>query len=103
MANLATRHMGKFSVYVSNDLEYKSPKDDEIWNFVVSEVVRLYGYGNPKYYDYIGNIITSGLFFFDTEKEMEDFYHIFDQELTDSSAIFSCTFCPTSGALTYNT
>ena len=43
------------------------------------------------------------LFFFDTEKECYDFYRIFEQELTDSSAIYACTFGPDGQCETENT
>jgi len=103
MAELATKHMGKFSCYIGNGLSYNNPEEDAIWAFVQEELVKLYGDKTPKFYDYIGNVIQGGLFFFESEYEMMEFYHIFEQPLTDSSALYACTYCPINGCMTENT
>lgn len=38
---LATKQMGKFSVYVSNRLEMISKEDDVIWEFVYKKFVTM--------------------------------------------------------------
>jgi len=103
MAELATKKIGKFSCYISNGLSYDTPEEDAIWVFILEELKKLYGDKTPKFYEFVGNICNGGLFFFDSEYEMMEFYHIFAQPLTDSSAVYACTFCPINGCMTENT
>jgi hypothetical protein len=100
---LATKQVGKFSVYVSNGLQFEDPQEDKIWDFVILELVRLFGNKTPEYYDYVSNVLHGGLFFFDSEDAARNFYKIFEQELTDSSAIYASLICPIRGCLTENT
>jgi hypothetical protein len=101
---LATTHVNKFSVYVSFGLDCTPGSHDEkIWEFVQSELEKIYGCGTDLFYEYCRDIIQSGLFFFDTEVEARKFYIIFEQELTDSSGIYSCLYSPVKGCLTENT
>lgn len=99
---LATKQVGKFSVYVNNGLNF-DVKDEHIWAFVVEELQKIFGVKTKEYYDYVGNVLHGGLFFFESEEEAFQFYEIFTKELTDSSAIYSCVYSPESGCLTENT
>ena len=89
---LAVKQMGKPAVYVGNGLEYDSPKDNEIWNFVIAEMKSICGGETEDFYTAMLNLVSSGLFFFDNEEEQYRFYKIFEQPLTDSSAIYACTY-----------
>lgn len=108
---LATKAMGKPSVYVNNGLEFNSPEDDEIWFFIQKELASLYGVDAktctykecPKFFDMRSNLIQGGLFFFENEKEQYKFYKIFEQPLTDSSAVYACTFSDDGEPETENT
>lgn len=102
---LAVAHKNKFAVYISNGLDLlddESP-DDKIWRFVTDELIKFLGNREAAYYDNIHNLIDGGLFFFDTEKAARNFYSIFTQELTDSSAIYAELYDPTGECITENT
>ena len=100
MAGLATKQIGKYSVYVNNGLQFDK-YDEDIWYFVQSEINKLYD--EKTALDYRTCLVHGGLFFFDTEKECYDFYRIFEQELTNSSAIYACTYNPSGECETENT
>jgi hypothetical protein len=100
---LATKQKGKFSVYVGNSLNMHCPKDVLIWEFITKSLINLYGERSEAYYDVIGGVIESGLFFFENGDQAWEFYSIFTQELTDSSAVYACLYCPVAGCLTENT
>lgn len=96
---LAVRQAGKPAVYISNNLDWKKKKDEEAWEFVISELASFYGVAidchpteSPEYYNMRTNLTIGGLFFFDNPEEQYKFYRIFEQPLTDSSAIYACTF-----------
>ena len=89
-----------YSVYVNNGLQFDK-SDEHIWYFVQSEIDKLYD--KKTALDYRSHLIQGGLFFFETEKECYDFYRIFEQELTDSSAIYACTYNPSGECETENT
>ena len=96
---LATKAMGKPSVYINNGLEFNTTEQDHMWFFVLSEVAKLYGIKEdcryedyPEYHDVRISLLHGGLFFFDNEKDQYDFYRIFEQPLTDSSAMYACTY-----------
>ena len=90
--SLAVQQMNKPAVYVSNGMQYDTPHDDEVWKFVHSQVRNIYGDNTPQYFEIMAGLIDSSLFFFETEAEQQKFYTIFDQPLTDSSAIYACTY-----------
>lgn len=48
-------------------------------------------------------MVGGGLFFFDTEEKQYAFYRIFEQPLTDSSAIYACTYNASGVCKTENT
>jgi hypothetical protein len=98
---LATKQKGKFSVYISNGLDFES--DNVIWKFITDSLIGLYGERTKDYYDVVGNLIEGGLFFFENGDQAWEFYSIFTQELTDSSAVYACLYCPVAGCLTENT
>lgn len=102
ICSLATKQVGKPSVYVSNGLDFLDPKEEEIWKFIIAAVETLYGSG-PHTTEMLSNLITGGLFFFDNENDQYNFYKIFEQELTDSSPIYACTYDLTGKPKTENT
>ena len=98
---LAAKQKGKWAVYIGNGLEFLTDKDTEIWNFVMDELIKLYG--DDTFHRQIGNILHGGMFFFDSKAECYEFYRIFEQPLTDSSAIYACTYNPSGECETENT
>lgn len=98
--SLAVKQAGKCAVYISNGLECDE-SDKHIWDFVMDEFNKLYDRNDAFFY--ICNTLHGGLFLFDTEEEQERFYKIFEQELTDSSAIYACTYDKYGNCLTENT
>lgn len=99
----ATAHIGKPSVYVNNGLEYKDKEDDVIFTFVRDSMVEIYGHNTSEYYEVMTHLVVGGLFFFETEEEQYRFYRVFEQPLTDSSAIYACTYNANGECQTENT
>lgn len=101
---LAVKQKGMFAVYVSQGLNMFEPTDEKIWDFILQEICTLCG-GNTtlKYYDYMSGLVNSGTFFFQTEGEAWDFYKIFEQPLTESSAIYANISSPDGVCMTENT
>jgi hypothetical protein len=98
--SLAVAKMDKPAVYIANSLNYD--KDDEhIWKFVMQQIHELYPV--EKYPAIMGELIHGGLFFFDNEYERDVFYNIFQQKLTDSSAIYACVYDADGTCITENT
>jgi hypothetical protein len=89
--SMAVAHAGKPAVWVSNGLEYEDPKDSEIWKFIMDQVRQLYN-DPEKFYSMLSSLVHGGLFLFDTVAEQQLFYSIFEQPLTDSSAVYACTY-----------
>lgn len=97
--SLAVKQAGRWAVCVSNGLDLEFEKDLVVWTFVLAEATKLL----PPNDDLPGNLWVGGLFFFDTEAEMDAFYEIFAAPLTDSSAIYACTYNPSGECLAENT
>jgi hypothetical protein len=98
--SLAVSKMETPAVYISNSLNFD--KDDEhIWKFVMDEIEILYPHN--QYPAIMGDLIHGGLFFFDNEYERDVFYNIFQQKLTDSSAIYACVYDADGTCITENT
>ena len=89
---LAVQQVGKPAVSVRNDLAHDTPEDDEIWDFVLDQMRAIYGNETPQFYDVMSSLVHGGLFFFENEEEQYCFYRVFEQPLTDSSAIYACTY-----------
>ena len=51
----------------------------------------------------MGGLVNSGVFFFDSEEAARKFYSIFEQKLTESSAIYANLISPIDGIITENT
>lgn len=100
---LATKQVGKFSVYISNNFEYVSESENLAWDFVIQEIANLFGAGTTEYFEYMSNVIHGGLFFFESKEKASKFYKIFEQELTNSTAIYASLISPIDGCLTENT
>ena len=103
IVGMAVAHKGKPAVYVSNGLEYDKPEDDEIWKFVMDQCKIIFGETTDEFYSTMTHMIGGGLFFFDTKEEQYAFYRIFEQPLTDSSAIYACTYDASGVCQTENT
>lgn len=100
---LATKQVGKFSVYVRNGLQFDD-NDIHIWSFIADQLQKMFGGIDSKdYLNYIGCLIDGGLFFFESSDKAFDFFLIFEQELTYSSAIYACVYSPIDGCLNDNT
>ena len=99
----AVAHVGKPAVYIANHLSFDTTSEDEILQFVVKSIKEIYGDGTIEFFDIIAAVLHSGLIFFDTEEEQHRFYQIFEQPLTDSSAIYACTYDAYGNCMTENT
>lgn len=99
---LAVKQMGKYAVYVGNGLAMLTQEDDAIWAFVMQKIKEMFG-DDAVRSEWVSNLVEGGLFFFETEAEMDAFYSIFTAELTDSCAMYACTYDPTGECLTENT
>lgn len=99
----AVAKTGKPAVWVNNELEYTLEKDTKIWHFVMDSMKTLYGDETTVYFNVIRDLVYGGLFVFDSEEDRDSFYRVFEQPLTDSSAIYACTFDNTGKVLTENT
>jgi len=107
--SLAVKQSGKWAVYVSNGLG-DTPEDDKVWDFIRESFQALYSTtrnAENKYHSENDEahfaVVVSGLVLFDTEEQMEEFYNVFAQPLTDSSGVYACTFGPDGECLTENT
>lgn len=100
--SLAVKQVAKWAVYIGNGLEMKTANDSAIWDFVEQQIRVLY-IDEDACLDCLCNIIDGGLFFFNTKEDMNTFYAIFTAPLTDSSAIYACTYSPDGQCLTENT
>ena len=98
--SLAVKQVGKWAVYISNGLDVITPEEIAIWDYVHREIRLLYALNSDLI---MGDLIESGLFFFETESEMDRFFQIFSSPLTDSSAIYACTYNPSGECLDENT
>jgi hypothetical protein len=96
--SLAVRQQGQWAVYINNGLEFDTDQDQAIWNFVLDNTSSQ---GWPVQDRSL--LLLGGLFFFDTELQATDFYRIFEQPLTDSSAIYACLYDSQGACLTENT
>lgn len=100
---LAVKQVGKVAVYISNGLAYDDSQDNAIWKFVQDSMKAQYGDGTTEFYDVMGHLVNGGLFFFETKEEQMAFYQVFEQTLTDSSAIYACTYDESGQSITENT
>ena len=103
IVGMAVAHKGKPAVYVNNGLDFDKSEDETIWEFVVEQCKAMFGDKTDEFHSVIVNMIGGGLFFFDTEEEQFAFYRIFEHPLTDSSAIYACTYDASGVCQTENT
>ena len=95
---LAVAQVGKSAVFIANH----GPSDD-VWQFVIKSMQTIYGDATPEFHQVMSHIVNGGLFFFDTKEEQMTFYRVFEQPLTDSSAIYACTYDASGQCMTENT
>lgn len=102
---LAVKQSNKFAVYVSNSLNLDQHHDLKVYEFIVAEITKyVETYDHPNLlHDYLSNMLNGGLFLFDSQTEMQKFYSIFEQSLTDSSSVYACTYDNNGNCLTENT
>ena len=100
--SLAVKQQGEFAVYVSSTLDWTSPRDDTVWEYVRQEVVKICE-TELAAIEVMGDILEGGLFFFPSEQKAREFYAIFEQELTDSSGIYAALYANDGRCLTENT
>jgi len=81
VVGMAVRSIGKPCVYIDNNLDFDNDEqDNEVWNSVVKELIRLYSPNDTytgKYIDIVSTALNSGLIAFDTEAEQKEFFSIF--------------------------
>jgi len=102
--SLAVKQVAQPAVYVCNGLDFERPEDDAIWRFITGELRAVYG-RSTEFYDITAELTghKGSLFFFDTIEEQQRFYTIFEQPLTDSSAVYACTYTADGECQTENT
>jgi len=97
--SFAVRHLQKWAAYVSI-----GEPSDETLSFVQDQMTKLYGPGDAQRFNDISTLIfTGGMVLFDTEQEMDEFFNIFNQELTYKRGYYVCTYDPNGNCLTENT
>ncbi len=97
----AVKQQNQWACYISNGLDLSSKNDRVIYDFVIQQIGNLFK-EKKDFFSTISNITDGGLFFFESSKEMEHFYYIFNRELTYSSAIYACIYNPNGECLTEN-
>ncbi len=95
---MAVKYKQKWAVYVSNQLQYDA-SDEHIWQMIVK---RCATHKEITQEDII-SIMQGGLFFFDTQEEMETFFNIFDKAPVYSSALFAMSYDNQGNSLSENT
>ena len=109
--SLATKQMGMWSVYVNNGLDDTiSTTDKEIWDFIVAEIESKFSkeqpanpYADSDFHKCYMNFWNGGLLFFEDKETAFRYYSIFEQPLTDSSAVHASVFDPDGNGVTENT
>jgi hypothetical protein len=103
IVGLAVKQVGRPAVYVSNGLDISNTEDANVWIFVLAQVKKFCGDDTGRFHDMMASLVSCGLFFFGNEKEQREFYRIFESPLTDSSAIYACTYDDQGTCMTENT
>lgn len=90
---------GMPAVYVSNNLEYSeySTEDDEIWNCLKDRLNN-----NTEILSTIGTT-QFGLFFFDLDKEANDFFNKFNEDPVYASGIYATLYDSNGNIIDENT
>ena len=94
--SLAVAQKGQWAVYIANHLN-NDDKDIHVWKYVCNKLQGKLEVGD------LFAIIHGGLFFFESEKEMNQFFEIFCQPPVESSAIYACSYDPNGIPLSENT
>ena len=98
--SLAVAQKGKPAVYINNELDYNSANSMEIWNFVREYLKPKMD--EDKFYNSLSDLIHGGLFFFDTMKEAEEFFILFNQEPVYASPLYAVLYDASGKILTEN-
>ena len=93
--SLAVAQKGKPAVYLNNELNYDYD-DPHIWETITDNLREKMG-------DDFLYIIHGGLFFFDTMKEAEEFFNVFNQNVVYASPIYAALYDQYGNGLTENT
>ena len=106
--SFAVRHLQKWAAYVSigepSDETLSFVRDQVAKLYGRDQVTKLYGPGDAQRFNDISTLIfTGGMVLFDTEQEMDEFFDIFNQELTYKRGYYVCTYDPNGNCLTENT
>lgn len=95
--SLAVKQKGQFAVYVSNNLDYDSKDDNMIWTEFMLRANKVLDLDKSIH------IIYGGLFFFDTEDEMNTFFNLFTVSPIESSGLYACNYDSDGNCLSENT
>lgn len=98
---LAVKQVGKFAVYVANNVDYDSEIDNKSWDYAVSQI-RLKTDNEKSYYEISSGMIHGGLFFFESEEKADEFFNIFCNEITEKTGLYAAIYCPERGCLSEN-
>jgi len=100
--DLAVAYKGQHAVYIGNHLDFETYKERKLWDYVIQEVRMQYP--DPKEFnDIMSGLVHGGLFFFENGDQAQQFYAIFNQPLTQNSALYACLYDNTGVSLTENT
>ena len=83
--------------YLVFDYDY----DTVAWDYIRDKCIELYPHNNGNI---IVSLISGGLFFFDNETEMDEFFEIFNvRDITYAGGMYASTYNPDGECLTENT
>ena len=99
--SLAVKTKNKWAVYVANYLVFDYDYDTVAWDYIRDKCIELYPHNNGNI---IVSLISGGLFFFDNETEMDEFFEIFNvRDITYAGGMDAATYNPDGECLTENT
>jgi hypothetical protein len=93
---LAVKQKGQWSVYISNHLNYDDD-DLHIWNTILNKCNPIMDIAD------VYSIMHGGLFFFNTEENMQEFFNIFNEDPIYSSGVYACSYDNLGNCLSENT
>lgn len=98
--SLAVKQKGMWAVYVANNLDFEIEEDNEIWSEFIKKANNMF---DKNVYNIIHEVLQNGLFFFENEKDMISFFHLFTENPIESSGLYACTFDNKGVCLSENT
>lgn len=98
--SLAVAQKGKPAVYINNCLTFDH-NDSHIWDSVIESLKSKTD--ETELLNLLSDLVNGGLFFFDTMKEAQEFFIVFNQNIVYASPIYAQLYDATGTGLTENT